>query len=144
MDEYKYITEFYLINGDVLNIEDANDYLQEEDMTKFLKSDLPLIADGILHIQWEMTGSNKGVVVLTTSKKLTDKELSDISEWIKGQNSDGIGEGFEQQHFACYTEKEYDEYQGYCLNYDEDEENGGSIIQVSFDCETNDYELKLI
>ena len=33
-------------------------------------------------------------------RELTEQELEKLSDWISGQNSDGLGEGFEQQDFA--------------------------------------------
>ena len=36
-------------------------------------------------------------VTVQTAGPLTEEEEQDLKEWISGQNSDGIGEGFEQR-----------------------------------------------
>ena len=55
------------------------------------------------------------------------------------QNSDGLGEGFEQQSFASYEIED-----DYNCGYDEDEYIEPEYVMASFDWETNDYEFTLV
>ena len=42
-------------------------------------------------------GELYGCVTVETAGKLTAEQEADLKDWITGQNSDGLGEGFEQQ-----------------------------------------------
>lgn len=42
-------------------------------------------------------GELYGCITVQTSGPLTEEEEQDLKEWISGQNSDGLGEGFEQR-----------------------------------------------
>lgn len=148
--EYIYQTKFFL-KAEVLSIEDANNYLQDEDMTKYLKADFKDIADDIINIKWSLVTNRYGTVTLITNRELDNDELKSISKWINGQNSDGIGEGFEQQDFASYTERDeimYDLHQRGIYSIDlgesEDEPDDSYLTVCSFDWRNNDYELELI
>ena len=79
---------------------------------------------------WEFESVNGclyGKVNVTISEELTEEEIEAVREYICGQNSDGLGEGFEQQpiriddgeiyvsfweygdHYWIYDENEFDE-----------------------------------
>jgi hypothetical protein len=47
------------------------------------------------------SGELYGCITVQTAGNLTLEEEQDLKDWITGQNSDGLGEGFEQQeiHF---------------------------------------------
>lgn len=47
-----------------------------------------------------------GKVYLTLSEELTEEEIGAVKEYICGQNSDGLGEGFEQQGIRIGHDKE--------------------------------------
>jgi len=112
----KYLTRFKLEVA--VPVVEANRYLQEPNMTEYLISDLKDYRkvdwyEAIEFIQWSMylTGqySDKGYILLVTNKELTQAQLDVISDWVSGQNSDGLGEGFEQ-HFSEYDEEsDYEE-----------------------------------
>jgi len=107
MTIYLYKTDFNL-TGSVNDFQAASDYLTEDDMTVYLKDDsrIPVeVRDAIIHIEWELVDVNFGHINLKANRELTEKELEYISDYVRGQNSDGLGEGFEQQDFA----DEYDE-----------------------------------
>lgn len=149
MKEYIYTTDFHLKN-EVLDIEDANEYLQEENMLNFLKSDFKEIESIFKELYWKLSDKKKGFITLTTSRELTKEESAKISKWINGQCSDGLGEGFEQQDFACYTEKDeimYDLKKRGIYSIDlgpgEDEPDDSYNTICSFDWESNDYQLRL-
>lgn len=125
-----YRTYFKLINP-VIDFDEASKYLTEDSMIAYLKTDSRIpkeLVNKLIDITWRLKTESSGCIDLLTKEELTTKELSFISDWVSGQNSDGLGEGFEQQDFACYPDEE-----------DEDE-----YIMASFDWETNDYEFTLI
>ena len=126
----------------VLDIRKADNYLKEDDMTKFLVKDLreyykvaPEEVEKVEDIYWELKDSDSGSVVLTANDKLLPDTLDKISDWVSGQCSDGLGECFEQQPFASYD----DPNGGY---YDDDDNWVDSeYCMASFDWETNDYKF---
>ena len=134
-----YRTYFNLTNC-VNDIEAAQDYLSDDDMTKYLVNDsnnsLKSCQSKISSIKWILDTESSGHIDLETTEKLTTEELNNISEWVSGQNSDGIGEGFEQQDFACYIDEGLDGYDG----SDWDDE----YIVASFDWTSNSYKFELI
>ena len=100
-----YKTNFRLTR-DVTDFEAAKKYLTEDDMTKYLldrlnSDNMPKeeIAK-VIGIEWILETPRKGYIMLTTNDYLSEETLDYISRWISGQNSDGLGEGFEQQYFA--------------------------------------------
>ena len=126
----KYKTKFNLISN-VNDLNAAQEYLSRNDMTQYLPDNLK---EKVENIQWKLTSDNDGEIIVTTNNELTDNESQQLSEWISGQNSDGLGEGFEQQDFAwaeedCYCDEDYCE----CEDY-------GTM--ASFDWTTNPYKLK--
>lgn len=133
-EQFVYVTEFGLTNP-VNDYHAAREYLKQEDMTPYLISYLGrenLDADGIVSISWELEDEEFGVIQLISSRPLSRDLLDAISRWIRGQNSDGIGEGFEQQDFAWIP---YD-------TEDEDYYYSNEGEMASFDWETNNYKLR--
>ena len=129
---------YFNLDYDVLDFEEARLYLIEDDMTPFLKNDLPEeTKNKIESITWILKTENSGQIDLVTTSKITDKELKTISEWVSGQNSDGLGEGFEQQDFAHYSVLEMED------NDDEFYSND-DYVMASFDWRSNDYDFTLI
>ena len=144
------------------NVAQAQAYLTDDDMTQYLDKE----CGPIEHIEWklEADGHNWSVTAYT-QRELTDDELKALSSWISGQNSDGLGESFEQQDFAwdqepaeeqdcsyCHgrgtvtefvdeelTEKDCEECDG--SGYFEEQDDGRMI---SFDWETNDCSLERV
>lgn len=47
----------------------------------------------------EFYGELYGVTTAEISGEIDEKGIADLKDWISGQNSDGLGEGFEQQDF---------------------------------------------
>lgn len=98
-----YRTEFKLSHP-VNNLAAASAYLESDDMTVYLTNDL--LDDGrdtdesVTKIAWVLQTPNSGEIILTCKKSLSEGDLGFISDWVRGQNSDGLGEGFEQQDFA--------------------------------------------
>lgn len=129
---------YFNLTAPVINFDDAKNYLQEDDMTDYLRRDsrFPKTLDGkdIISIDWILRTESSGYIELITNRKLTKDELDFISDWISGQNSDGIGEGFEQQDFACYSLNDDNYYDDYDDNW----------IMAEFDWQTNDYGFELI
>ena len=134
-----YEADFKLENP-VSDLGQARTYLTVDNMTTFLlERDFVKdsgYANDILHIEWDLQDEQSGVIRLNTKCELPESLLKKISEWIRGQNSDGLGEGFEQQDFASYPQ--YDAYE------DEDDYQEYDYICASFDWSSNDYPLKLV
>ena len=137
--EIYYKTDFNL-ECPVNDYDAAREYLLEDDMTKYLIDSLR--GDNvneeeimkIKNIKWILQDTQSGYILLTTTDVLPNNILSMISEWVSGQNSDGLGEGFEQQDFAEYDSGDY---------YDEDNYDD-EYCMASFDWKTNKYPFKRV
>lgn len=135
MNKYYYMTQF-LLTYPVNDFDSAVEYLSEDDMTEFLKehligyNNLPYLAKKVAHIAWQLLFNDCGRIVLVTYEKLSEDELAHISKWVSGQNSDGLGEGFEQQSFA----EIYDED-----NLEDEDCEPWPCAYASFDWRDNDY-----
>jgi hypothetical protein len=118
----------------------AQHYLVSDDMTPFLVSYLASdaatapAAQTITRVIWLLTSDNTGYVEVDTTEELAAEDSKIISEWIGGQCSNGLGEGFEQQPFA-------DLYPVQSFWYDEDDEDDDEWRMASFDWKTNQYQL---
>lgn len=135
---YIYRTYFNL-NAPVIDIEAANSYLNEDDMTQYLKHDTRIpedVRNAAEKIVWHLKDESSGIIDLSTTRALSATELKTISEWVSGQNSDGLGEGFEQQSFAYYEDEG--------LNGYDDSDWDNEYIIASFDWETNEYIFEFI
>ena len=151
-----YRTNFRL-SAPVNDIKEARNYLQEDDMTNCLIDEINAAQDEensyrikgfigldsslILSLKWELTDEKHGYVELETKKPLTEKQLEGVSDFVSGQNSDGLGEGFEQQEFAeCFDETGY---YAAMMMYEEDGEcypdECAYRTSASFDWRTNKY-----
>ena len=143
----RYVTEFHLTHR-VNDLDAAREYLQADNMTEYLIDDLDYLKltrlqpSDIVNLQWDLQDEQYGLIYLDTAIDLTDDELAKISEWVSGQNSDGLGEGFEQQDFASGEDWEEYEYE------DEDGETQTDYEEVStmasFDWKTNNYTFKKV
>lgn len=130
-----YRTYFNLV-APVIDFEAAADYLSEDDMSVYLKGDnrIPQSArDSVVSIDWILRDEQSGYIDLKSERELSTEELKAISNWVSGQNSDGLGEGFEQQEFAQYINEDDNDY-------DEDEDcYDNNYIMASFDWQSNEY-----
>lgn len=64
--------------------------------------DNPDIESKLESIVWSFEKINNklyGVTTVELSESIDADEINELREWISGQNSDGLGEGFEQQEF---------------------------------------------
>ena len=109
---YQYRMNFSLTDN-VTDFYDANDYLHDDDMTQYFTceyrdEEMQAMKNILAHVEWSLTDVNEGHIDVITSAPLSDHQISLVMDEISGQNSDGLGEGFEQQDFANYTE--YEEY----------------------------------
>ena len=143
-----YVTEFNLAVD--VPVKEADKYLQEDDMVEYLKDELKnnttLKPTDLLSLVWAMDGSSKysdhGTITLETTRELTDRELAIVSKFVSGQNSDGLGEGFEQRFEVDDTPVNYT---GYSTGYDDEEDEDyadSSTALASFDWKTNNYRFK--
>lgn len=109
-------------------IGDAADYLVQDDMTRWVDASVEPVID---HVEWRLHGDGYNwTVTVIASRDLKAGEIRVMEEWISGQNSDGLGENFEQRDFAELFDTDY----------------YGSPIEdtyrmVSFDWQTNPHKL---
>lgn len=116
------------------NVSEANEYLQEHDMEQFL--DPGSLKDAVESLTWTLEeDGHKYHVDASTRRLLTKAELKELGKYVSGQNSDGLGEGFEQQDFA----KIYDDFCECDWAYHECEST-----MASFDWETNEHKFELV
>lgn len=116
-----YITRFNL-SFPVNDIDAADDYLQDDIMLDYF--DEGPLKDKLAYIEWYMSTESSGNIMVAAKEELTRDELNEISRFISGQNSDGLGEGFSQQDFAEVVD---------IL---------GKPQRVTFDWDTNNYNLE--
>ena len=95
-DKVKYSQSFHL-ESPVNDIDEAQDYLSSDDMTQFVPDELKGV---ISKAEWVLDDEESGNINIETTRQLTQYEQAILSDWISGQNSDGLGEGFEQQDFS--------------------------------------------
>ena len=65
--------------------------------------DNPDVKSKLESIEWKLVnvnGTYYGCVEVELSAEIDEEGVNDLKEWITGQNSDGLGEGFEQ-HEIC-------------------------------------------
>ena len=58
------------------------------------------VSEKLRSVEWDFerrNGELYGCITVLTAGPLTEDEEQDLKDWISGQNSDGLGEGFEQQ-----------------------------------------------
>ena len=135
---YLYRTYFNLTNC-VNDVSAARDYLTDDDMTVYLKNETRIpenVREAVVKIEWRLNDEWSGYIDLTTNCQLSAAELKPISEFVSGQNSDGLGEGFSQQDFAWYEDEGLIGYEG------EDWDN--EMVEAEFDWETNEYLFELV
>ena len=135
---YIYRTYFKL-TACVNDLSAAQEYLTEDDMTVYLKDDSRIsekVRNAVEKIEWILKEEDSGFIELTTNEALSATELKEVSEFVSGQNSDGLGEGFEQQDFACYEDEGLEGY--------EDSDWDNESIMASFDWESNDYIFEFV
>lgn len=88
------------------NVMTADEFLREDDMTEFLEG---VLKEVVVHLEWRLkSDGHRYEVLAVTTRDLAEDELKDLSEWVSGQNSDGLGESFEQQDWAWMDGYEYD------------------------------------
>ena len=121
------------------NVARAQAYLRPEwDMAKII-DDHAELSGALEHITWDLDhdGHHWSVTAFTT-RPLADDELKRLSDAVSGQNSDGLGEGFEQQDWAWESGDDCGECDA-CRNawgdscYDAEQDGR----MISFDWETN-------
>ena len=138
---YTYKTDFHL-EYPVNDFDEAAGYLEEDDMVNYFNED-DTIKSKLESIRWILDDTENGRVIVEALEPLDTDELAIVSEYISGQNSDGLGEGFEQQDFANYDINLYDEYGEYNPDLVWDDDYEEFWVMASFDWEFNDYILDL-
>ena len=114
-------------NEDIIR-ERFQQYLDRDNMAAYYND---AGADKLLLADWgfEAVGEELyGTVSVYLTEPMTEEEESALREWISGQNSDGLGEGFEQQAI------ELDEYELYVSFWD-----SGKGYYIKNEAEMEDY-----
>jgi hypothetical protein len=131
------------LTAPVSDLAAARRYL-DEPMVDYIRYCDEALVQVVHDIRWDLLDEDTWTVRVVTNRPLTADESAKISEWISGQNSDGLGEGFEQQEFAEHftvIEGEIfgeDGYDGdYCDEWDES-------LTSSFDWRTNPCTLTVV
>lgn len=138
-DKFKYLQEFSM-KSPVNDLEAAQNYLTEDDMTQYLPENLK---EKINKVEWQLNDESSGEIVVMANNELSEEEENELYDWIEGQNSDGLGEGFEQQEFA---ESYYDPNSGDgpYTRYEAEEEINRRIEEMDSDDYVNyldDYDV---
>lgn len=125
----------------------AQDYLYEDNIVEYIdgySNELDSLKKHIKSIRFCLKDIDNGYIEVQVYKKLNQLERDVVSEYISGQCSDGIGEGFSCQDFANYDDSivdwDCDKYKPELAFEDDYEENW---IMVEFDWKCNKYELHL-
>ena len=127
---FNYTTNFNLTDEIYAEFfEDAVSYLIEDDMAQYVPENLKA---KIVSVEWVLEELDEGVIVIWTKELLSEEEEDELSEWIAGQCSDGLGEGFEQQPFAEIGGYDYYNEYDYYDEYDEYEDYYDEFYMVSF------------
>ncbi len=99
------------------------------------------IKDKLLTIQWgveKIRGQLYGRVEVTSTAPFTAQEDAAMKKWINGQNSDGLGEGFEQRPIEAIYGDIYVHFLNagedyFILNADEFKQSLGTQAEVQMD-----------
>lgn len=150
MPTYTYSTPFEFTNPlpDGKSFHDARRYLDSwnvptkdcPSMSYFLRESVPEAERLGLNVAWRLGSPEGGSIEVESPEELDAETLSKISRWISGQNSDGLGESFEQQDFAYLGDGEDESWD------DEEDYDYDPFLDtecVSFDWQDNDYMLML-
>lgn len=153
MPTYTYSTPFEFTNPlpDGKAFHDAQSYLDSwnvptkdcPSMSYFLRESVPEAERLGLNVAWRLGSPEGGSIEVESPEELDPETRSKISRWISGQNSDGLGESFEQQDFAIIDDgddRSWDDDEDYDP-YDPWSDDGTEC--VSFDWQDNDYMLTL-
>lgn len=126
----------------------AQSYLTSDDMTCYLRGEVPTVKDEeIRKVEWRLDDDQTGYVECEFTRELTPDELEAVSDWIRGQNSDGLGEGFEQQDFAQAVNPDACcdcEFVQHCSDDPETCGADAAYAMAEFDWKTNHYHLSQV
>lgn len=115
------------------NVSRAQAYLTDDDMTQYLDDELKGI---VLFQQWQLDADGHHYkVIAVTSRELTEDELKLLASNTSGQNSDGLGESFEQQDFAETHDEDSEEDCGDCGGRGTIEKQNGTYVSYVFEDE---------
>ena len=79
--------------------ERLSEYCDDLDMAEYFNADHKNIHK-LKEVKWDVEsvdGTLYGCITATLTDYFTDEEEETFKDWVSGQNSDGLGEGFEQR-----------------------------------------------
>jgi len=100
--------DYIVVDSSILNDheEQIRESLAEEthrggdkDMSEYFYGSHDL-HEKLVSVRWDIENVQDtiyGCIRVDLAEPLTDDEIDELREWIRGQNSDGFGEGYEQQ-----------------------------------------------
>ena len=102
-DGYEEDAEFAARHEDVIRQRLAEyNSIDENNMAEYFDGNNG-VSEKLRSAEWgfeRRNGELYGCITVQTAGPLTEDEEQDLKEWISGQNSDGIGEGFEQREIC--------------------------------------------
>lgn len=105
-DGFDYDNPYEVYGGTLSEYKEAieerfEDYLDGDRMEKYFdEDDNAEVASKLQSMDWSFVDINYelfGKVSVVLSGDISDEGIKDLKDYITGQNSDGLGEGFEQQ-----------------------------------------------
>ena len=81
---------------------EAQEYLADDNMVQYYEGDQ---RKDIISIYYRLYDNNKGDIEISTTARLRKQALIDLKSEIDGQNSDGLGENFEQRDFITMNKE---------------------------------------
>ena len=98
-DLYYYEADF-ILDGEVEPeyFIDAFHYLAEDNFADYLHD--KNLKEKVFKIIWSLEKLDSGVVKIYANAKLNESEILELEDFIFGQKTDGLGEGFEKQIFG--------------------------------------------
>ena len=108
-DGFDYDNPYEVYGGTLSEYKEAieerfEDYLDGDDMAKYFDTDDNAEVAAVLQsMNWSFVNLNYelfGKVEVVLADDISDEGVKSLKDYITGQNSDGLGEGFEQQDIS--------------------------------------------